>query len=84
MLRNTVLGVILAQSFFVPAKVQAELLAQSKSLVDVGWEQNLFPGLTLERETVNLDDTARASVTSVYGVEPLSMPFDVYFARQCF
>lgn len=71
-------GVLL---FLVSAFIQAETLPKSEPLVDVGWEQALFPGLALEKQVVTVDEALRTSVSSTYGVDPTAEPFDVYFAK---
>ncbi|MBI3772979.1 MAG: hypothetical protein HY272_09800 [Gammaproteobacteria bacterium] len=54
---------------------------KSEPLVQTGWEQALFPGLTFEKQTITVDDALRASVSAIYGVDPPVEPFDVYFAK---
>ena len=54
--------------------------SKSEPLVQAGWEQALFPGLTLGKQAVTVDDALRANVNSIYGVDPTTEPFDVYFA----
>jgi hypothetical protein len=61
--------------------VPAETQSKSEPLVEVGWEQVLFPGLVLEKQIITVDDALRASVNSTYGVDPPDEPFEIYFAK---
>lgn len=55
--------------------------AKSEPLVQSGWEQALFPGMALEKQSVVVDETLRTNVHSTYGVDPPAEPFDVYLAK---